>query len=61
MREDGTANKAQLSNEVGVTSSVSSLAIDREMLSAAAASGTDLPTDAEVMLRVKAGDDGAFD
>lgn len=61
MREDGAANKAQLSNAVGVTSSVSSLAIDREMLSAAAASATDLPTDAEVMLRVKTGDDSAFD
>ncbi len=58
--------KAQLSARPGVNSDVSSVAIDRSLLA-----GVGLPaelraepatdSDAEVMLRVKAGDDSAFD
>jgi RNA polymerase sigma-70 factor (ECF subfamily) len=66
-----TGEEAQLSGRAGVTSSVSSLALDRSVLAcgvaAPDAAATDEPSyglepssDAEVMLRVKAGDDGAF-
>src|SRR5581483_494143 len=61
---------AQLSGRTGVHSSVSSVAIDRGLLamtSTAPGAGTqesaraaDTTNDAEVMLRVKAGDDSAF-
>ncbi len=65
---DKAAETAQLSDTSGVTSGVSSLAIERETLggeapgSAVAALRPDLSllTDAEVMLRVKEGDDSAF-
>jgi RNA polymerase sigma-70 factor (ECF subfamily) len=55
--------EAQLSPQNGVNPEVSSVAIDRGMLAA----GTAIPqdgageTDADVMLRVKAGDDAAFE
>jgi RNA polymerase sigma-70 factor (ECF subfamily) len=64
--------KAQLSGGAGVTSSVSSLAIDREVLARSTMPGQggvavvqpyvpfDELSDAEVMLRAKAGDQGAF-
>ena len=60
-----TSDEAQLSSEAGVHSSVSSVAIDRGLLSFAGASSSALPTehpepDAEVMLRVKTGDESAF-
>ena len=61
--EDGTSGpkngsgEAQLSGPDGVNSDVGSLAIDRGMLAGAAADGSG-ETDADVMLRVKAGDDG---
>jgi RNA polymerase sigma-70 factor, ECF subfamily len=62
---------AQLSPAAGVHSSVSSVAIDRGLLAMtgavpdtearyAAAPGVEPSSDAEVMLRVKAGDDSAF-
>ena len=63
------AEDAQLSGPVGVPTEVSSLALDRRLLAAgdglpvAAASMMGVPdtaTDAEVMLRVKTGDDSAF-
>ncbi len=73
----GIHDDAQLSLRPGVTSTVSSLAIDRGMLPATAQpdssasailrTGGGTPAhalaalpDAEIMLRVKAGDDGAF-
>ncbi len=72
----GIHDDAQLSLRPGVTSTVSSLAIDRGMLPATAQpdssaailrTGGSTPAhalaalpDAEIMLRVKAGDDGAF-
>jgi RNA polymerase sigma-70 factor (ECF subfamily) len=59
MRDDETARKAQLSQAAGVTSCVSSLAMDREVLSAAGPL-PEAETDAEIMLRVKAGDESAF-
>jgi RNA polymerase sigma-70 factor (ECF subfamily) len=68
---DRVGETAQLSAHAGVTSDVSSLALDRSLLAgtAAAASapaagappyGSEPVADAEVMLRVKAGDDSAF-
>lgn len=67
-----TPPQAQLSADKGVSTGVSSVALDRGILGAAgnstAADGLALPvgtyeslTDAEIMLRVKAGDDAAFD
>ncbi len=64
--------KAQLSGSAGVHSSVSSIAIDRGLLARtgmASPAGTQPPvvrsaegiTDADVMLRVKTGDDSAFE
>ena len=60
--------ESQLSDQSGVNNSVSSLALDRDLLAAASAvppSRTEVSpeglTDAEVMLRVKAGDEPAFD
>ena len=55
--------EAQLSPQDGVNPEVSSVAIDRGMLAAGAAIPQDGAgeTDADVMLRVKAGDDSAFD
>jgi RNA polymerase sigma-70 factor (ECF subfamily) len=66
------SSSAQLSNQARVQSSVSSVAIDRGLLamngSAPRASATpvfesfpEATNDAEVMLRVKAGDDSAFE
>ena len=66
-----TAEKTQLSVRRGVNSSVSSIAIDRGLLAMtgvaphteaqhAVARGVEATSDAEVMLRVKAGDDSAF-
>jgi len=70
------AVSAQLSGTRGVTGDVGSIALDRVMLVGGTASGTAEPplrgalaepgllemlSDAEVMLRVAAGDDGAFD
>jgi RNA polymerase sigma-70 factor, ECF subfamily len=62
---------AQLSGPHGVGKSVSTAALDRDMLTAATTgripsvfsseTGQDLSSDAEVMLRVKAGDPPAFD
>jgi RNA polymerase sigma-70 factor (ECF subfamily) len=63
--KDGTSRsnnggpQAQLSATDGVHADVSSVAIDRGLLAAADANGVE--TDAEVMLRVKAGDDSAFE
>ena len=62
----------QLSGNHGVETSVSTAALDRGMLMAArtpqspvsfstAVTGGDLPSDAEIMLRAKAGDQAAFD
>src|SRR5262249_26989337 len=58
----------QLSPPEGVESSVSTAALDRAMLLAASpsipsvfSSGPESQTDADVMLRVKAGDRSAFD
>jgi RNA polymerase sigma-70 factor (ECF subfamily) len=63
---------AQLSSDAGVSSSVSSLAIDRGMLARSSISGQgvaalvqpyaplDELSDAEIMLRAKAGDQGSF-
>jgi len=61
--KDSTRQGAQLSDPNGVNSSVSSMALTRELLalgasSPAAESGL---SDAEMMLRVKSGDDSAFD
>jgi RNA polymerase sigma-70 factor (ECF subfamily) len=64
--------KAQLSDPGGVEMSVSTAALDRGFLMAATTSqasigfspalpGGDAPSDAEIMLRVKAGDQPAFD
>ncbi len=69
---DDAENKSQLSFPARVRSSVSSLAMDREVLSGGATGvrrgGTvvrpqslEQLTDAEVMLRAKAGDDAAFE
>lgn len=61
-------NAAQLSAPAGVPSDVSSVAIDRGLLNVAlglpvtadAMSTTEITTDAEIMLRVKTGDESAF-
>jgi RNA polymerase sigma-70 factor (ECF subfamily) len=67
---DSDLKKTQLSPDEGVGSNVSSIAIDRGLLALAgrasgthseALGGADPVTDADVMLRVKAGDDAAFD
>jgi RNA polymerase sigma-70 factor (ECF subfamily) len=63
------AGEAQLSTSTGVESDVSSVAMDRGLLALAGVSSQATfegsagvsETDAEVMLRVKAGDDSAFD
>jgi RNA polymerase sigma-70 factor, ECF subfamily len=63
--KDGTSqsnngsSEAQLSGTEGVHPEVSSVAVDRGLL--AAAGGNRVETDADVMLRVKAGDDSAFE
>jgi RNA polymerase sigma-70 factor, ECF subfamily len=59
-------DEAQLSTSDGVQTDVSSVAIDRGLLSMASSlpqssAGGDGLTDADMMLRVKAGDDSAFD
>jgi len=55
--------KTQLSSHSRVQADVSSVAIDRGLLSMASAppAGSEGMTDAEFMLRVKAGDESAFD
>jgi RNA polymerase sigma-70 factor (ECF subfamily) len=57
--------EAQLSGDSGVQSDVSSVAIDRGLLSMASvpppSGAPEGQTDADVMLRVKAGDESAFD
>lgn len=54
--------EAQLSADSGVQSDVSSVAIDRGLLSIAAVPPSDAGlSDAQVMLRVKEGDESAFD
>jgi RNA polymerase sigma-70 factor (ECF subfamily) len=58
-RSNNGGSEAQLSGTEGVHPDVSSVAIDRGLL--AAADGSAIETDAEVMLRVKAGDDSAFE
>ncbi len=66
------AEKAQLSDTDGVETGVSTAALDRGMLMGATAmqptagfspslSGSETLTDAEIMLRAKAGDQGAFE
>ena len=60
------SDEAQLSRPDGVQNDVSSVAIDRGLLSMASslpesAAGPGGLTDADMMLRVKAGDDSAFD
>jgi RNA polymerase sigma-70 factor, ECF subfamily len=64
---EGDAENLQLSEPDGVNSDVGSLALDRSFLAvgmhppgAAVETATEL-SDAEMMLRVKAGDDSAFD
>jgi RNA polymerase sigma-70 factor, ECF subfamily len=60
----GDSDPAQLSSYPGVHSDVSSVAIDRGLLSMASVvppGGSEGLTDADVMLRVKAGDESAFD
>lgn len=64
-RMDGDPSDAQLSGSDGVSTGVSSVAIDRGLLNfagtkAPAASSVEPGSDAEVMLRVKAGDDSAY-
>ncbi|HEX4488896.1 MAG TPA: sigma-70 family RNA polymerase sigma factor [Terriglobales bacterium] len=65
--EDGTSEpnngqeETQLSDADGVNSDVGSLAIDRGMFAGAAAADGAGETDADVMLRAKAGDDSAFE
>jgi len=63
-------HKAQLSDSGGVQTGVSTAALDRAMLLAAtpqmptvfsAGAGPDSQTDADIMLRVKAGDQSAFE
>lgn len=61
----GDGEAAQLSRFSGVHSSVSSLAIDRGLLSMGCVSprqevGSAVPADTDLMLRVKAGDESAF-
>jgi RNA polymerase sigma-70 factor (ECF subfamily) len=60
----GENERTQLSSGSGVQSDVSSVAIDRGLLSMASVGpprGSEGLTDADVMLRVKAGDESAFD
>jgi RNA polymerase sigma-70 factor (ECF subfamily) len=66
--QPGPAEKAQLSPGEGVNSDVSSVAMDGRLAAAAAQhrpafarNNFDGLSDAEIMLRVKAGDDSAFD
>jgi RNA polymerase sigma-70 factor, ECF subfamily len=65
--EDGTSEpkngqvETQLSDANGVNSDVGSLAIDQGMFAGASAADGTGETDADVMLRVKAGDDSAFE
>jgi len=66
--DSGDASEAQLSPQDGVETSVSTAALDRAMLLAATPSvptvfsaGPESQSDADVMLRVKAGDQPAFD
>src|SRR6476619_5235599 len=64
-------SETQLSAQDGVETDVSTAALDRSMLMAASASpmsavfsagsGPEAPSDADVMLRVKTGDQSAFD
>src|SRR5690242_17911908 len=63
---DSEPSEAQLSDSDGVDTSVSSVALNHGLLAVggrASGEGTDASaiSDAEVMLRVKAGDDSAFD
>jgi len=58
-RSNNGGPQAQLSATDRVQADVSSVAIDRGLLAATGANGVE--TDAEVMLRVKAGDDSAFE
>ena len=53
--------EAQLSPEDGVNTDVSSMALDRGVLAMAAGEAQSVDSDAAVMLRVKQGDDSAFD
>ena len=57
--------KPQLSGGEGVETGVSSVALDRGLLALAGSlsstGGAEAATDADIMLRVKAGDDSAFD
>ena len=56
--------KPQLSGGEGVETGVSSVALDRGLLALAgslSSTGAEAATDADIMLRVKAGDDSAFD
>src|SRR5881227_802472 len=60
----GDNERTQLSSGSGVQSDVSSVAIDRGLLAMASVGpprGSEGLTDADVMLRVKAGDESAFD
>src|SRR5690349_11406540 len=59
----GGGLEAQLSDPDGVDTGVSSVALDRGLLALAGQlpSTADSNDDAQVMLRVKAGDDSAFD
>ncbi len=69
--DSATPSKTQLSGGNGVETNVSTAALDRGMLMAATTSrvsavfpagpGQESPSDAEIMLRVKAGDQPAFD
>jgi RNA polymerase sigma-70 factor, ECF subfamily len=54
-------DNSQLPGGGRVRQGVSSLALDRGMLTAASSGGETVLTDAEFMLRVKEGDDAAFD
>ena len=71
-RDDSEGKKTQLPDGDGVGISVSTAALDRSLLMTATRSqagavlsspglGGESPSDAEVMLRVKAGDEAAFD
>jgi len=57
--EDGL--EAQLSDPDGVQSDVSSVALDRGLLALAGQAASTTDDDAQIMLRVKTGDDSAFD
>jgi RNA polymerase sigma-70 factor (ECF subfamily) len=62
-RSNNRHEDTQLSTQDGVKPDVSSVAMDRGMLAAGAAipAGGEGETDADVMLRAKAGDDAAFE